>query len=251
MSPDFKDHFSDKSAAYSEYRPTYPAPLFAYLSALTREHDRAWDCGTGSGQAAFALADYYREVVATDASRNQISNARRKAGIVYRNESAERSSLAGGSVDLVTVAQALHWFDLAQFGQEADRVMKPGGILAAWTYGLQRITPQLDRLITHLYGTTLDSYWPPERKLVEAGYRDISIPMQPCPAPEFHMQADWNLAQQAGYLRTWSAVRKYAVQTGENPVDRIYPDLLTLWGDPEQRRTITWPLTLRLWRKDT
>ena len=139
MSEKFKDHFSDKSESYSEYRPAYPDEMFYYLSSITQNHDRAWDCGTGSGQSALALTKYYSEVIGTDASENQIKNAKKKEGILYKTESAEKTSLESESVDLITVAQALHWFNIDKFAEEIERVLKSQGVLAAWTLGCTRL----------------------------------------------------------------------------------------------------------------
>lgn len=247
MKQNFKDHFSDKSDAYSIYRPEYPDELFAYLSSCSLTHDRAWDCGTGSGQSAIALSDYYKEVIATDASENQIKNARQKAGVVYKTEPAEQTSLDDASIDLVTVAQAIHWFKLDAFANEVTRVLKPGGIVAVWTYGLHQISPGIDKVIHYLYGSMLDPYWPAERRYVEEGYRNIHLPMKQLEAPAFNMAASWNLAQLTGYLRTWSAVKRYETATGSNPVDKIYDELHLQWGNADNCHLISWPLTLKLW----
>lgn len=249
MNTEFKDHFSDKSQAYSAYRPGYPEELFSYLSSITEDHDRAWDCGTGSGQSAIALSQYYSEVVATDASENQINNAIRKEGVTYKIESAENTSMDSGSVDLVTVAQALHWFNIDNFAKEVNRVLKPRGVLAVWTYGLLDITPQINEVINDLYGPMLDQFWPPERKVVEQGYKNVELPLQEIQPPHIQMETTWELEQFIGYLRTWSAVKKYEAALGVNPVDMKYEQLSALWGDPEHKRMINWPLTLRVWRK--
>ena len=249
MKEKFKDHFSDKSDAYSEYRPAYPEALFVYLSSLTEAHDRAWDCGTGSGQSAIALSHYYREVIATDASENQIKNARQKAGVIYKNETAENTSLNDESVDLITVAQAIHWFNLEAFAQEVNRVLRPRGSLAVWTYGLNKISPGIDKVITHLYGRILNQYWPPERRYIEEGYRDIRLPMQEREVPAFRMTAEWDLPRLTGYLHTWSAVKRYQAATGVNPVNEIYDALLASWGNPGDKLLIQWPLTLKLWTR--
>ena len=249
MKESFKDHFSDKSKAYSEYRPVYPDELFAYLASITKGHDRAWDCGTGSGQSAIALSPFYTEVVGTDASDNQIKNAIPKDGVIYKAESAEKTSFENESVDLITVAQALHWFNLDEFASEVKRVLKPQGVLAVWTYGLHRITPDIDAVIDDLYGPMLDQYWPPERKMVEEEYQNIKFSLQEIESPNFQMQAEWNLSQVIGYLHTWSAAKKYEAATGMNPVEMKYEELSTLWGKPERKRKVAWPLTLKLWTK--
>ncbi|MGD8560392.1 MAG: class I SAM-dependent methyltransferase [Gammaproteobacteria bacterium] len=249
MEKNFKDHFSDKSDAYSVHRPGYPDELFSFLATLTEGHDRAWDCGTGSGQSAVALTRFYAEVIATDASENQIKNAKPAKGVIYKNQPAEQTTIESESVDLITVAQALHWFDFEEFGREANRVLKPGGILAAWTYGLHKISPEIDEVIDDLYGPMLNQFWPPERQHIDEGYENIKLPMREIKAPEFRMEIEWDLSQLIGYLKTWSAVKKYESQNGANPVDLKYEELQRLWGNPDREQLIKWPLTLKVWTK--
>src|SRR5215204_4418200 len=107
----FKDLFSARAALYSKYRPQYPRPLFDWVTSLVEQHRLAWDCGTGNGQAATSLAAYFDNVVATDASESQIAEAAQHPGVEYRVATAYESGLAARSVDLVTVAQAIHWFN--------------------------------------------------------------------------------------------------------------------------------------------
>lgn len=251
LSSDYKDHFSDRSQAYRVYRPGYPDDLFSYLSSLTKEHKRAWDCGTGSGQSAIALAKYFSEVIGTDASENQIKNAAVKEGVIYKVEKAENTSIASDSVDLITVAQAVHWFNNAEFSREVMRVLKPEGKLAIWTYGLFTVSPEINAVIDNLYGPVLDAYWPAERKEVESGYQNISFPMPEIQTPEFQMDTEWDLTQLTGYLCTWSAVKRYEADLGVNPVTARYEEILNHWGNPKQKRTFKWPLTLRVWVKNT
>jgi len=247
----FKDYFSDQSQDYNQYRPHYPAQLFDYLASISSGHDRAWDCATGSGQTAVALTPYFNEVVATDASENQIRHAVRRDNLVYRCELAENTSFEDASLDLVTVSQALHWFDIEAFTAEVQRVLRPGGILAAWCYGLHRIDPEVDRVIDHFYGPLLKGFWPPERRDIEQGYRNVHIPLKQLDAPVFDMQARWTLSQLTGYLRTWSSVKRYQADKGENPVDIIHDRLLGAWGNPQDRKLLSWPLSLRLWKFST
>jgi ubiquinone/menaquinone biosynthesis C-methylase UbiE len=249
MDKGFKDYFSDGSSAYRIYRPGYPKELFSYLSSLTPANVRAWDCATGNGQTALDLSNYYSEVIGTDASKNQIKHAQEKKGIVYKVEKAEQSSLEDHSVDLITVAQAMHWFDVEEFSSEVGRVLKSGGVLAAWTYGLLDIKPGINEEIQHLYGPVLDAYWPPERKMVEDGYRNITLPFEEIQPPEFHMETEWSLFQLLGYLSTWSAVKKYEAANGVNPVEQRFDKLARLWGDPEKRIRMHWPLAMRVWAK--
>ncbi len=245
----YRDHFSDGSSEYSEYRPRYPDRLFLYLASLCNDHNLAWDCATGSGQAAINLADLFLKVWATDASVNQIENAIKKNGITYKVAQAEDSGLEDATVDLVTVAQALHWFDIEAFSAEVSRVLKKGGVLAVWTYILLEIQEIIDKPINQLYKDILGSFWPAERRLVEDGYSEICLPFDEIRCPSFEMNAEWDFPRLIGYLNTWSAVREYKTKNCENPIEMIYGDLLEAWGDPDRTRVIKWPLTMRVWRK--
>lgn len=242
----FKDHFSGASSDYQRNRPTYPSELFAFLAEQVSGHDCAWDCATGTGQAAQLLARHFIRVIATDASATQIARAVNDPRIDYRVASAEASGLANASIDLLTVAQALHWFDIPAFFREARRVLKLRGIIAVWSYNLLIIEPAIDEVINHLYGPVLDPWWPPERKLVESDYRDIDFPFKRIDTPVFALETRWTLDQLLGYLRTWSAVRRYQNERGSDPVIATGAALLPLWGERDTVRTIRWPMPLRV-----
>lgn len=247
MNGNFKDHFSAHSDSYSQYRPDYPPTLFEYLASLYPSHHIAWDCATGSGQAARQLAGHFERVIATDASRNQILAATPCDRVEFRVAPAEHSGLADASVDLVTVAQALHWFDLNAFYSEAKRVLKPGGVLAVWSYNLLKIDPAIDAVIEQLYHQILQGYWPAERVQVEQGYADLPFPFtHPSSLPNFAMTANWDLPHLLGYLGTWSAVQRMRRATGEEPLDQIYPQLARQWGEPSRSRKVRWPLSIRV-----
>jgi SAM-dependent methyltransferase len=246
MTSDFKDHFSGASSDYQRNRPTYPDTLFEFLAAQAPGRSCAWDCATGTGQAAQMLARYFDWVIATDGSATQIANAVRAPHIDYRVATAEASAIEAASVELVTVAQALHWFDIPSFFREARRALKPHGIIAIWSYNLLTIEPAIDAVINHLYGPLLDDYWPPERRLVESDYRDIEFPFRQIATPAFAMESRWTLDQLLGYLRTWSAVRRYQSERGSDPVVATGEALLPLWGERESVKTIRWPMPVRV-----
>jgi SAM-dependent methyltransferase len=247
----FKDHFSGHSGGYARARPVYPASLFAYLAGLSRGRETAWDCGTGTGQAAGSLAAHFRKVIATDASANQVAKAAKTAeskGILYAAAPAERAPLRDGSVDLITVAQALHWFDFPAFFAEAARVGKPGAVFAAWSYGNCRITPAVDSAYAKLYEGIVGPYWPPERAHVEDGYARIPMPFAPIAGPSFVIEARWDMEEFIAYVETWSAVQYYRKDKGGDPVALVREEMACAWGDPREPRLITWPLALRAGR---
>ena len=191
------------------------------------------------------LADYFSSVHATDASASQIAQADPHPRIHYRVASAEHSGLSSHSVDLITVAQALHWFDLDRFYAEARRVLKSDGVIAAWSYGMIRVEGiEVDAAIQHFYRYKIGSYWPPERRHVENGYRDLNFPFQLLDTPSLSMRVQWTLDQLLGYLRSWSASARYFSATGDDPAMGLAAELLPIWGGPQYRRQIEWPLSI-------
>lgn len=248
----FADHFAPVAADYASFRPTYPAALFAWLAEVSPGTALAWDCAAGSGQASLDLARHFRRVVASDASAAQIAAAPPHPGVEYRVAPAEHSGLGDSTVDLITVAQALHWFDLERFYAEARRVLAPDGILAAWTYGVLHVAgEEIDRAVQVFYSDTVGPYWPPERRLVESGYRSLPFPFTELKPPPFIMESEWNLAQLLGYFRSWSATGRYIAVRDHDPVTELERELTPLWGDPATRRRITWLLSIRAGKNAT
>lgn len=246
MSGAFKDHFSGVAHNYADCRPTYPPELFAWLAAQCAGHELAWDCGAGSGQASIALANHFARVIATDASAAQIAQAVPHERIAYRVAPAERSGLPDHSVNLVTIAQALHWFDLERFYAEVRRVLKPGGLIAAWTYGVQQVEGEaVNALVQAFYADVVGPYWPPERHHVETGYHHLAFPFRTMEAPALAMQLHWTLDQLLGYFRSWSASARYLQARGTDPVAELEPALRAVWGDAAATRAMTWPLAVR------
>ena len=245
----FSDHFSSSASSYASFRPGYPPELFAWLASVAPDRRRAWDCGTGSGQAAIRLAAHFDHVVATDPSVAQLAHASPHSGVHYAAMSAEHNALAGGSASVVTVAQALHWFDRPAFYAEVGRVLVARGVVAVWSYGLLTLRdPTLDEVIRRFHGETMGPYWPPERRLVDEGYRALVLPFEHVEAPPFTMHADWTLEHLAGYLGTGSAVQRARTATGSDPVPRLVESLREAWGRDEGARRVAWPITLQTGR---
>ena len=244
----FADHFSSGASDYARFRPTYPSALFAWLaSAVPRTH-RAWDCATGNGQAAFGLAEHFDEVVATDASAAQLASATRHPRVNYSCATAERSALHDRSIDLVAVAQALHWLDLDAFYREAARVVVPGGVIAVWSYGPIEVDGEIDVVVGDLYRRTLGKYWPTERAHVDNGYRDLAFPFDSIECPVHSMSARWTLADLLGYIGTWSAARRYIEANGGDALHRFAAELSMRWGNASDRREVRWPLMVAPWQ---
>jgi SAM-dependent methyltransferase len=246
----FADHFSRLASEYATCRPGYPAELFAYLAELAPRRDLAWDCAAGTGQATLPLTRWFRRVVGTDASAEMIAQAPSDRRIEYRVAPAEQSGLDPESVNLVTVAQALHWLELEPFYKEVERVLVRGGVLAVWTYGVTRLEDDvLDGIVSRFYSKVVGPYWPTERRHVESGYRTLPFPYVELLPPAFAMRVEWSVEALAGYIRTWSATKRYLETVGTDPVDQLESQLRPLWGDPQNKKTIFWPLSLRVGRK--
>jgi len=242
-----KDNFSAHSEAYARFRPIYPPGLVAWLCKLPPKRNTLWDCATGNGQLALALAPYFEQVLATDISKNQLANALQLPNVTYSVQAAEQTDIETGSVDMITVAQAIHWFNFEHFYAEVRRVAKENAVLAVVGYGLIRINDRLNTLIDTFYKETTGPYWDAERRYIDEAYRSIPFPFEEIQAPEFRMCFRWNVQQLLGYLETWSAVQHYKHAKQEDPMLHIRNALLAAWGE-NILLDVEFPLFLRVGR---
>jgi ubiquinone/menaquinone biosynthesis C-methylase UbiE len=240
-----KDNFSTQSEQYVKFRPTYPDELYQFLLSLVKTKDAAWDCGTGNGQVAQELSKHFKKVYATDISEKQIKNAIQRENILYKVESAERTSFPDKSFDLITVAQAIHWFDFGAFYKEVERTIKPNGVLAVIGYGLLSIDKDTDKIINRFYHEIVGPYWDKERKYVDEYYRTIPFPFKEIEPPKLYNTYEWNIEHFIGYVETWSAVQHYIKANNQNPVDLIYKDLEQTWGT-NAAKAVKFPILLRI-----
>ena len=244
----FEDHFSGVAASYAAFRPGYPQELFRWLASVTPRNDLAWDCACGTGQSTRGLAAHFDNVVGTDGSFSQAVSASGPGNIVFAVSLADPAPLPDRTVDLVTVGQALHWFAGEPFFTEVGRVLTPGGVFAAWTYGLPRLgNSAVEDAMLSFYSDTVGPYWPPERQLVMEGYASLDLPMEELRAPDFPMQVRWTLPQLLGFLRSWSATARYVKIHRTDPVAPLAGELESLWGDTRSLE-VSWPLTVRAGR---
>lgn len=245
-----KDLFSGHASVYANFRPTYPAALFDYLDQFVPKKNRAWDCATGNGQIAQHLASRYEEVVATDISEKQLANAFQANNIRYQMCPAEKTSFPSQYVNLITVGQALHWFDRDAFFAEAKRVLAPDGIIAVIGYSFLHISPSVDKLILNFYSEVVGPYWDDARKLVEEKYASINFPFEEISVPPFSIETKWNLHQLLGYLESWSATQKFIQARQYNPIKDIEHELKKIWP-ADQIQDVTFPLFVKMGRIST
>ena len=246
--PGFIDEFSQAAEIYASSRPTYPEALFQTLASLAPATRSAWDCGTGNGQAAAGLAEFFRSIEATDASTEQIAHAQPHPRVRYQTVPAEASGLADKSMDLVSVAQALHWFDRGRFFAEVQRIARPRALLAVYGYSWFYLTPTLDALTDRWLLQPVQSHWSANNRLLWDGYRTIDFPFEEVPSPRLAIHLTWTLDHLFDYYRTWSAPRRKIAAEGDSFVSEARRAFEAAWGEPTQPRHVVMPLAVRLGR---
>lgn len=242
-----KQYFIHQAPVYAAFRPTYPETLYDLIRQHVREKNAAWDCATGNGQVAGALAKFITQVEATDVSREQIAEAIVLPNINYSVQAAEQTNFPAAHFDLITVGQALHWFDLPAFFHEAKRTAKSGALLAVFGYSNVAVTPEIDRLFDAFYNGVVGPFWDEKRRIVERHYADVAFPFQRIATEELQMTFDWSFGHFTGYLRSWSATQKFIQARGFDPVDAFASELETLWSKNEIK-TVAFPLFVILCR---
>ncbi|OIQ17328.1 MAG: SAM-dependent methyltransferase [Flavobacterium sp. MedPE-SWcel] len=239
-----KDNFSIQAKKYSKYRPDYSYRIIDYIVSKVLVKHSVLDVATGNGQVANKLADYFEDVFATDISTEQLKNAIKKENIVYKQERAENTSFNDNQFDLITVAQAIHWFDFEIFYKEVTRLLKPTGTLVVMGYGQFSTNLDSDKLINHLHKNILGSYWDEERKYVDENYETIPFPFEEIKTDEFVDEFTWSFDHLLGYIDSWSATQHYIKKNGSNPVNLIKEELKESWNNNDKK--VTFPLLLRI-----
>lgn len=242
-----KDNFSTQAAEYAIYRPTYPKEMYDFIFSLVKNRNAAWDCATGNGQVARELALHFDNVYASDISKEQIEQALKLPNIVYQVESSDKVNAADNSFDLITVAQAIHWFNFDAFYTEVKRTLKPDGIFAVIGYGIMSIDKKVDKAVHKLYEDFLGKYWDPERRYIEENYKTIPFPFEEITAPHIFIKTRWSFNQLIGYLNTWSALQHYKKANERNPIEYMFTELKEAWGSDAEKE-IRFPVLLRVGR---
>lgn len=241
-----KDLFSGHAGDYAAYRPTYPGELFQFIFQHCNDFYNAWDCGTGNGQVASYLADYFELVEATDISAEQLKHSIQRPNIRYQISKAEEPKFKNSLFDLITVGQAIHWFDIETFFKSCGAVGNPNSLVAIFGYSPVRVNKEIDGLLDTFYYNEIYTYWEAERRLIDDRYQGISFPFEEIKAPMFYSRLTWSLDEYEGYINTWSSVKKFIQVNGFNPVDKLVTQIKPLWNEPIQ--SVYFPVFLRLGR---
>ncbi|NOT74357.1 MAG: class I SAM-dependent methyltransferase [Cyclobacteriaceae bacterium] len=241
-----KDLFSKQASCYAAFRPTYPKELYDFILSNVKLKECAWDCGTGNGQVARDLAPYFKNVKATDSSVKQIEKALKGPDIDYSVSAAERTPFKDSVFDLITVGQAIHWFNIDEFYKEVQRVGKQDALLAVWGYSLLKIDKPIDELVLDFYVNIIGPYWDSERKLVDQHYKTIPFLKDEISCPEFSFKFSWTISELQGYLSTWSSVQKYVQVNQMDPVEDLIRKIRPLWKS--EKVEIRFPLFMRCGR---
>lgn len=158
----FQPKFGHAAEEFQRYRPDYPAALYDHILAQVSEQSRgcAMDLGAGTGRVTAHLLPYFREVISVEPDRGMAAKiVERFPQAMVREATVEDHVQPAESVDLITIANALHWM-------EADRVfantrvwLRPGGILAVCDLPLPKATATIEALtLAELRGP-----WKPHR----------------------------------------------------------------------------------------
>lgn len=240
-----KDLFSAQASEYAKFRPAYPPALIHDIVSLCSDHHLAWDAGTGNGQFAVLLSDYFENVIASDISEKQLANAAQKENIRYTINDSTQTDLADHSVDLITVAQAVHWFSFEKFYSEAKRVLQKDGIIALVGYNLPVAVPEVNDILLDFYNNTVGSYWDKERRMVDESYRNIPFPFDEIQIGKHSIPYTWNIDQLIGYISTWSALQHYRKRNNKDPLPLLKEQFL---GTGHTEFNVEFPVFCRIGR---
>ncbi len=242
-----KDNFSAQSVDYSKFRPHYPPEMIDYIVSYVQNREAALDVGTGNGQVAAILSELFQTVDATDISARQLESAIQKPNIRYAIGSAEETGFDESQFDLITVAQAIHWFNFDVFYKEVYRVLRNDGIFAVLGYGLMTTNSEADKIIGEFYHEITGPYWDPERRYLDENYETIPFPFEELPSKPFSTSFIWTIEQLIGYLGTWSAVHHFIAAKNFDPLDLIREKLSQAWE--KSNKEVTFNFLLRIGKK--
>lgn len=242
------DLFSKQANLYARFRPQYPEQIYKFLLTHCPATELAWDCATGNGQAAVDLSKFFKKMIATDLSDQQIRSAIRADNVDYRVLRAEETlAVENHSMDLITVAQALHWFDLDKFYKEVKRLLKPGGVFATWAYAFHApVQSDIDDYLNNFYFKTLWPFWKNNNKLIWNDYRDLDFPFSEITAPKIDLKVNWSLDDLMGYFKTWSSTQLFIEKHQADPTLELHEKILPFWGESSDVKSLKWNLVFRV-----
>lgn len=241
--------FLHEPMRYADYRPQYPESLFEYLQTLTSKNSKVLECGAGSGQATIGLSSHFNYIISTEPSFELLLKAKPLSHVYYIQSSAEQLPIHSTSINLVCIAQAIHWFRLHDFYSEVKRVLKPGGVITAWCYNQSEIEPAIDKVINKIYvKITSSQNLSRERQYLYEHYQTLLFPFDRIPSPSFSITMSWNLMQLLGYISTWPSILEYQKRFNIDLISEIKDELIFLWGDSSTEKLITWPIYLLVGR---
>lgn len=217
--------FSKQAAYYARYRPVYPKQLYDFIFRHLDRKGVAWDCGTGSGQVAAYLSDYFQKVYASDISTEQMAYAEEKENIKYHNVPAEDTGFPDNIFDLITVGQAIHWFHFNRFYEEVDRTTTDNALLAVFGYKKVRINPEVDPIIHQFYEDIFSEYFNEVRRHINSEYQTIPFPFEEIPSPSFTIRLEWTISELTGFFSSWSTVQKTKTEEGYNPAKEVLKEI--------------------------
>jgi SAM-dependent methyltransferase len=224
--------FEQSGAAYAAFRPEYPKDLVSYLVSVAPDKQLALDVGCGTGQLTKLLATQFEQVVGIDPSSDQVAHAVECFNVFYHRLPAEQFSCLGDKgADLITAAQAAHWFELPRFYDEARRVLKHNGVLALISYGVLKIESECNERFQKFYTDEIGPFWPPERQLVDTGYATIQFPFEELEHPSLEIRLEWNLPELLGYISTWSAAQNARKNGRAELLQHFADDMVRMWGE--------------------
>jgi SAM-dependent methyltransferase len=242
--------FGEYASDYARSRPQYPVALWQWVTSLCSAHDHAWDAGCGNGQASLALAAHFNQVTATDISAEQIANATPHKKVNYITAPTEDLSFPPASLDLVCVAQALHWFDLNTFWPQVQSALKPSGLFVAIAYGVFTLNEPIDAATKQYFFDVVEPYQAAGNRMIAQGYQDIAFPFKMIDAPQMAIECEWTMEQLLAYADTWSAVARMRKEQGEDPMPAYRAALAQVWGDAAKVRRVQMPLLIKAGRMD-
>jgi len=195
----YRNPFAAAADRYTEGRPYHHARTLR--RALAGEKPRvALDVACGTGLSTRGLAELGIAAVGVDVVPAMVARARADTALPYAVAAAEALPLAAGTVDLITVASGVHWFDQRRFAAEAARVLRPGGALLLYEHA--GATLPEPAFLDWMRGTYLRRFPSPPRGALAADFPTAGG-FAPVRTDRWPDQVPMTRAQLVAYLATF------------------------------------------------